>query len=59
MSWLVAEWSVCRDTTDIEHLVDQEISPALVRALYQGSGPGPSRYVVRRQQADLIIERLP
>ena len=31
----------------------------LVRALYQGAAPVPSRYVIRRQQANLVIERLP
>ncbi len=58
VNWLAAEWSSSRDTTGLEQLIEQEVSPALVRALYQGTGPVPSRYVIRRQQANLVIERL-
>lgn len=59
VQWLATEWSTRGSTRELEHLVEHEIAPALVRALYQGASPVPSRYVIRRQQANLIIERLP
>ena len=59
VTWLAGAWSANASAREVEQLVEHEISPALVRALYQGSSPVPSRYVVKRQQANLVVERIP
>ena len=59
VAWLAGAWKAHANARAVEHLVEHEISPALVRALYQGGNPAGTRYVVRRQQADLIVEAVP
>ncbi len=58
-AWLAGAWKAHANARAVEHLVEHEISPALVRALYQGGNPAGTRYVVRRQQADLVVEAVP